>query len=165
MKQKTYELLPIVRQKVLTFLAMVMVSITPDQEYYSVLAMQEIWNDVPEIEKQVQKEFPDAYKYLVKYKRILANIKSYYDGLEDGTIVKDDITSARFRKYKDAMLDWQGIDQDVGKMFVFTIKKTSIIDWSTPSEYIARADRKYKSFEPKEEQRQKTYDDEEKYED
>ncbi len=161
-KQKVYEPLPMTTQLVFNDLALSRVGYYCDKIYYMIEGMNFLMADLPELEKELKKKFPKHY-HLLKISQIIATeIKVYYDGLDGHQIAKDDLTSERFISFKKALPDLPFINKPLYKMFYFLIKRTKLKNYSIPSIYFRMAERKYKSFEPKDEQAHRdTHDEDE----
>lgn len=153
-ESKLYEPMPMTTQLVLDNLAQSCEGYFPDKIYYFIQAIENLKNDFPDLHNELKKElpkiYPDAYNY---YYKVVVDIKKYYDGLRGDKIVSYDVNDVRFVEFSKNMYQLPLINTIIYKIFYRAIKKTKLKDYSISSESWARARRKYKEFEPKEEQR------------
>lgn len=150
-EEELYSVLNITRQMVLDNLALAEIGYYCDKPYYIIRCIEILLSDVDELREDMLEKYPELYKFLEIRKAIAASVKTYYDGLEGKEIAKKDISSERFVEFDKGMLDLAIIDKELLKIFFDVVKRTELVDYSIPSESYARAERKYKVFEPQEE--------------
>jgi hypothetical protein len=72
----------------------------------------------------------------------IGEIKSYYDGLQKGTIESEDVNSRRFRQYKTNMAEVL-IDTTLFRVFCVLLDNSGIKNLSIPNEYFKQARKKF----------------------
>lgn len=147
-----YEVLPVTRQLVFMHLAQSCMGYFPDKIYYMIQAINQLKADIPQIDSDLRKEFPNFYPVLYnQYEKTALNIKRYYDTLKGDKIIKPDIDNPIFILYEREMAKLPLINLTMQNVFYFAFKKTKLITFSIPSTALGDARLKYKVFEPKDE--------------
>lgn len=153
-EEKLYDVLPVTRQLVLRYLAQSSEGYFPDKVYYLIQAIEHMKQDIPEIDAELRKEFSLVYPKLYnQFEKDAIDVKKYYDLLRGEKITVPDITSQIFIEYEKTMAKLQLVNRAVYKIFYFAFKKTKLVKMSIPSTAFADARMKYKTFEPKDEQK------------
>jgi hypothetical protein len=150
-KELLYEPLNITIQLVMDNLATSCSGYFPDKIYYLIECINVLMSDIVELQPIIKKKFGKRYSKMIRYQRISIAVKTYYDTLDGSAITKDDFMTIGFLLYQKAMSNLPLINPIVYEIFFDIIKQTKLKDYSIPSESLARAERKYKRFEPKEE--------------
>ena len=161
--KQLYEPLNMTTQLIFSNLAESCIGYFPDKIYFLIEAYNVLKSDVKQIETKLKKT--KDYDKLEKFQLISSVIKTHYDFLKGSQITKSDPNDIDFVRYQKAMSHLPLITPKIYEIFFDAIKMTKLKDFSIPNETLKRAERTYKSFEPREEQYAKEinedYEDEE----